>query len=72
MVKSKAPARSRKAGGVVAMAGGVVAALGLSLQLAPGGVELAERVLTLVVKAVQVLTEQASTTAPGTCEQPKK
>ncbi|WP_146210268.1 hypothetical protein [Vitiosangium sp. GDMCC 1.1324] len=72
MRTKKAPVRSRKARRVVAVAGGVVAALGLSLQLASGGVDLAERVLTLVVKARQVLAGDASAAASGTCEQPKK
>ncbi|HZI04603.1 MAG TPA: hypothetical protein VEZ71_11295 [Archangium sp.] len=71
MATGKAPARSRKARVVVAVAG-VGAALGLYLQLATGGVMLAERVLTLVVKTKQMLAEQASTAEPGICEQVKK
>ncbi|MFY0572884.1 hypothetical protein ACN28E_54900 [Archangium lansingense] len=71
MAMRKAPARSRKARGVAAV-GGVVAALGLSLQLASGSVELAERVLALVVRAKQVLVGEPSTAEPGTCEHARK
>jgi len=71
MTTGKVPLRSRKARGMVAVAG-VGAVLGMYLQLASGSVELAERVLTLVVKAKQVFVEEPSTAVPDTCEHARK
>ncbi len=51
---------------------GTLAILGTTLELASGGVTLAERVLALVVKGKQLLAEEASAATPGTCAAPRK
>ena len=71
MATRKAPARSRKAKRTVA-AVGALALLGTTLELASGGVTLAERVLGLVVKGKELLAAEASAATPGTCAAPRK
>jgi predicted ATPase len=71
MATRKAPARSRKAKRTVAVVG-ALAILGTTLELASGGVTLAERALALVVKGQQVLAGEASAATPRTCESPRK
>jgi len=70
MVKKKTPARRRKAGRAVAAAG-VVALIGAAIEVASGGVTVAERVLALVVKGRQVLARPATAAEPSFCEIPR-
>lgn len=71
MVKKKTPVRRRKARRAV-MAAGVVALVGAAVEVASGGVTVAERVLTLVVKARQALAPSANAAEPALCEVPRK
>jgi hypothetical protein len=71
MVKRKTPARRRKARRAV-VAAGAVALLGAAVEVASGGVTLAERVLALVVKGRQVLAQSAHAAEPPHCVLPKK
>jgi hypothetical protein len=71
MVKRKTPARRRKAKRVLAVAG-TVALIGSVLEIASGGVTLAERVLGLVEKGRQVLAPSADAATPTLCKSSKK
>jgi hypothetical protein len=71
MVKKKTPARRRKTRGAVVVAG-ALALIGAAVEVASGGVTVAERVLALVVKARQALAPSANAAEPPVCELPRK
>ncbi|WP_375773610.1 hypothetical protein NR798_22995 [Archangium gephyra] len=71
MVKKKTPVRRRKARGAV-MVAGALALIGAAVEVASGGVTVAERMLALVVKARQALAQPAHAAEPTLCELPKK
>ncbi|WNG57696.1 hypothetical protein F0U59_25250 [Archangium gephyra] len=71
MMKRKTPTRRRKARGAVVVAG-TLALIGAAIEVASGGVTVAERVLALVVKARQALAPSANAAGPAACELPRK